>query len=78
MKAKNLESKSGLPALRKQIEDLTRERDEIARERDEVAAEHDEVAAHVRGENEQAFITRLTEERDELLAEVRRLRERTR
>lgn len=75
---KNVESKSGLTALRKQVEELTRERDAIARERDEVAARHAEAAAHVRGENEQAFITRLTEERDELLAEVRRLRERAR
>jgi hypothetical protein len=45
-------------------------------ERDALREEVDALRANARGENETAYVRRLAEERDELLAEVRRLRAR--
>ncbi|MBS2015751.1 MAG: hypothetical protein JST00_22885 [Deltaproteobacteria bacterium] len=68
--------------LEKENEELRAELSELAELRvraeevDRLRAEVDELRARVRGENEDAFMKRTTEERDELQREVRDLRDR--
>jgi uncharacterized coiled-coil DUF342 family protein len=61
--------------LRSEIADMAKLRVEVE-ELTKLRAEVDELRAVARTENEGAYVKRLSEERDELAAEVRTLRER--